>query len=52
MAGMGSFFGWFGRSKGDKTQATVYTGTNDVNPTVMSVDYHYRKHLRADSMDR
>lgn len=40
----------FGRSNAERTRATVYR--DDLNLTVMSVDYDYHKHLRAVSTDR
>lgn len=50
MTGLRSFFDRFGHSKAEKTQATAYT--DDLNLTMMSVDYDYHKHLRAGSVDR
>lgn len=50
MTGLRSFFDRFGQSKAEKTHATVYT--DDLNLTVMSVDYDYHQQLRAGSMDR
>lgn len=40
----------FGRGNAERTRATAYR--DDVNLTVMSVDYDYHKHLRAVSTDR
>lgn len=47
MTGLRSYFGKFGHSKAEKTNART-----DMDMTLMSVDYDYHEHLRAGPMDR
>lgn len=54
MTGLRSFLGRVGRTGGGKGEKTGASGsfTDDLDLTVVSVDYDYHRQLRAGSMDK
>lgn len=50
MTGLRTFLGRVGRTKAEKTEASMFT--DDLNLTAVSVDYDYHRHLREGSMDK
>lgn len=50
VTGLRSFIDKFGHSKAEKAHTNSYT--DDMNLTVISMDYDYHAQLRAGSMDR
>lgn len=50
LTGLRSYFDKFGHSKAEKTHAN--TNRDNMDMTLMSVDYDYHKHLRASPVDK